>query len=83
MGADNHYHKPIFQNGWVSKDEAWRCVLAIDPAGRGRDELAWCVMAELNGNLFVLESGSTLGYADEVLQHLAKSLRSGRELCRG
>jgi phage terminase large subunit-like protein len=30
-------------------------------------------VAELNGNLFVLESGgSTLGYADEVLQHLAK-----------
>ena len=72
MGADNHYHKPIFQNGWVTKDEAWRCVLAIDPAGRGRDELAWCVMAELNGNFFVLESGgSTLGYADEVLRHLA------------
>jgi hypothetical protein len=73
MGGDCHYHRPIFQNGWVSRSETWRCVLAIDPAGRGADELAWCVLAELNGNLFVLESGgSTLGYADEVLQHLAK-----------
>jgi hypothetical protein len=73
MGADRFYHRPIFQNGWVSRSEAWRCVLAIDPAGRGADELAWCVLAELNGNLFVLESGgSTLGYADEVLMHLAK-----------
>jgi len=73
MGADRHYHKPIFVNGWVTKTETWRCVLAIDPAGRGADELAWAVLAELNGNLFLLESGgSTLGYADEVLQHLAK-----------
>ena len=73
MGADRFYHKPIFINGWVTKTETWRCVLAIDPAGRGADELAWAVLAELNGNMFLLESGgSTLGYADEVLQHLAK-----------
>jgi hypothetical protein len=73
MGGDCHYHRPIFQSGWVSRSETWRCVLAIDPAGRGADELAWAVVAELNGNLFLLESGgSTLGYADEVLQHLAK-----------
>jgi len=76
MGADRFYHRPIFQNGWISRDEAWRCVLAIDPAGRGADELAWAVVAELNGNLFLLESGgSTLGYADEVLQFLAKTAK--------
>lgn len=72
MGSDRFYHRPIFQNGWMSRSEQWRCVLAIDPAGRGADELAWAVVAELNGNLFLLESGgSTLGYADEVLQHLS------------
>ena len=71
--ADHHYHRAIFVNGWISRAETWRCVLAIDPAGRGSDELAWAVVAELNGNLFLLESGgSTLGYADEVLQYLAK-----------
>lgn len=76
MGADRFYHRPIFQNGWISRDEQWRCVLAIDPAGRGADELAWAVVAELNGNLFLLESGgSTLGYADEVLQFLAKTAK--------
>jgi hypothetical protein len=76
MGGDTHYHRPIFQNGWVSRSETWRCVLAIDPAGRGSDELSWAVVAELNGNLFLLESGgSTLGYADEVLQHLAKTAK--------
>jgi hypothetical protein len=73
MGADHFYHRPIFYNGWITRAETWRCVLSVDPAGRGADELAWAVVAELNGNLFLLESGgSTLGYADEVLQHLAR-----------
>jgi hypothetical protein len=72
MGADRFYHRPIFQNGWVTRSETWRCCLAIDPAGRGSDEFAWAVVAELNGNLFLLESGgSTLGYSDEVLAHCA------------
>lgn len=73
LGADRFYHRPIFVNQWISKSEHWRCVMAVDPAGRGSDELAWAVVAELNGNFFLLESGgSTLGYADEVLQFLAK-----------
>lgn len=72
MGADRYYHRPIFVHGFVSREETWRCVLAVDPAGRGRDELAWAVVAELNGNLFLLESGgSQLGYAPEVLAHLS------------
>jgi hypothetical protein len=76
MGADRHYHRPIFTNGWVSRSETWRCVMAVDPAGRGADELSWAIVAELNGNLFLLESGgSTLGYADEVLMHLAKTAK--------
>ena len=76
LGADRYYHRPIFQNGWIPKTDTWRCVLAIDPAGRGADELAWAVVAELNGNMFLLESGgSTLGYADEVLQYLAKTAK--------
>jgi hypothetical protein len=76
MGADRFYHRPIFQNNWISRSETWRCILAIDPAGRGganSDELAWTVLAELNGNFFLLESGGTvLGYADEILMHLAR-----------
>ena len=59
IGSDHHYHRAIFVNGWISRAETWRCVLAIDPAGRGSDELAWAVVAELNGNLFLLESGGS------------------------
>ena len=73
MGADRYYHRPAMINGWIPQKETWRCVLAIDPSGRGSDELAWAVIAELNGNLFLLESGGTTkGYEKEVLVMLAK-----------
>jgi hypothetical protein len=72
LGADRYYHRPAVVNGWVPQDETWRCVLAIDPSGRGSDELAWAVIAELNGNFFLLESGGTTrGYEPEVLSMLA------------
>lgn len=83
MGADRYYHRPMTVSGWVPKEETWRCVLAIDPSGRGEDELAWAVMAELNGNLFLLESGGTTrGYDSEVLQLLAtRAKRWGVNYC--
>jgi len=72
LGADRWYHRPMITQGWIPASETWRCVLAIDPSGRGSDELAWAVVAELNGNFFLLESGGTTqGYADEVLKLLA------------
>ena len=76
LGADRFYHRPALLQGWVPQAEAWRCVLAIDPSGRGSDELAWAVLAELNGNLFLLESGGTTrGYEPAVLQLLAEKAK--------
>jgi hypothetical protein len=76
LGTDRWYHRPILVNGWVPQKEAWHCGLFIDPAGRGSDELAWTVLAELNGNLFVLENGGTTrGYEPEVLQLLAEKAK--------
>ena len=73
MGADRYYHRPAAVNGWIPTKDEWRCVLSIDPSGRGSDQLAWACIAELNGNFFVLESGGTTrGYEVEVLQLLAK-----------
>jgi hypothetical protein len=72
LGADRYYHRPMMVQGWLPRAEKWRSVLAIDPSGRGSDELAWAVVAELSGNLFVLESGGTTrGYEDDVLELLA------------
>ena len=76
LGSDRTYFSPALIQGWVPQGETWRCILAVDPAGRGTDELAWAVVAELNGNLFLLESGGTTrGYEPEVLQLLADKAR--------
>ena len=77
MGADRYYHRPMVTQGWVKADETWRCVMAVDPAGRGQDEMAWAVVAEYAGNYFVLESGGTRqGYSEEALKLI--SLRAKR-----
>jgi hypothetical protein len=79
LGSDRWYHRPMITQGWIAQDETWRCVMAIDPSGRGQDELAWSVLAELNGNFFLLEcGGTTQGYADEVLQLLADRAKRWR-----
>ena len=75
MGADRHWHRPAFVSNWIERKET-RVVMAVDPAGRGRDEMAYCVLSEYGGNFTVLESGgSTLGYDDIVLEHLAKTAK--------
>jgi len=72
LGSDRYYHRPAMVNGWIEQKDTWRCVLAIDPSGRGSDELAWAVIAELNGNFFLLDSGGTTrGYEPDVLKLLA------------
>lgn len=73
LGSDRWYYGPGVVQRWISKLDRWNCVMGIDPSGRGHDELAWAVCAELNGNIFLLECGGTqLGYADESLERLAR-----------
>lgn len=52
-------------------------ILAIDPAGRGKDEAAYVVLGELNGYLYVLAWGGLSNVFDEgnleILVDLAKS----------
>jgi len=76
IGSDRFYYRPQAVGSWRSKEDHWSCVLAVDPSGRGHDELAWAVVAELNGNLFLLDAGgSTRGYEPEVLRLLAMKAR--------
>ena len=52
-------------------------VMSIDPAGRGQDETAYCVMKMLNGNLYVTDMGGIQGgYSPENLQLLADIAKS-------
>lgn len=61
-------------------DKEWTeyegCVMFIDPAGRGQDELAWAVVKQLHGNLFLTSSGGLSGgYEDANLSFLANEAK--------
>lgn len=63
--------RPMF----IAKDfiEYQGVVMAIDPAGRGGDELGYAIVAMLNGFLYVLASGGLKGgYTDDNLEKLAR-----------
>lgn len=70
MKGDN-FHRPMSTEGhWLPYTGV---VMAIDPSGRGKDELGYAIVAMLNGQLFVLAcSGLQGGYKDENLEKLAK-----------
>jgi hypothetical protein len=54
-------------------------VLAIDPAGRGKDEVGYAVVKILHGTLYVLEwGGLNGGYEDANLQKLAQIAKRQR-----
>lgn len=70
----DRWFRPMF----VAKDfTEWQgCVMAIDPSGRGKDELAYSIVKMLNGNLYVAESrGLTGGYSAENLIALAQAAK--------
>lgn len=71
------YHRPAYIHGtWL---EFQGCVMFIDPSGRGSDETAYAVVAQLNGNLYVLEVGAFRdGYSDTVLEAIAKAAKRNK-----
>lgn len=71
MGKDRYYH-PLMTptDTYVPYDGS---VMAIDPAGRGTDKTAYCVLKMLGGNLWLTAQGQLDGgYTDEVLYALAR-----------
>ena len=67
------YHRPI-----VASDVAYspynRIIGIVDPSGRGADETALVILAELNGIIFWLHLwASKGGYGPETLQAIAKA----------
>jgi hypothetical protein len=69
--GNDHFHKPMAVQGqWIPYTGR---VMAIDPAGRGKDETAYAVVKILNGQLFLLEAGGFHGgYTEEVLGKLVQ-----------
>lgn len=69
------YHAPAFiQGDWL---EYKGSVMAIDPAGRGKDETAVCVVKMLNGFLYLTALRAYQdGYSEKTLEDIAKLAKS-------
>ena len=70
--AGDRWYRPMMYD----KDK-WKrfegIVMAIDPAGRGKDETGYAIVAQLHGKLFMLAVGGLIGgYDDATLLTLAK-----------
>lgn len=61
-------------------DDEWReyegKVLFVDPAGRGKDECSWSIVAQLNGMLFLLRNGAHKGDPMIAMRKLAMDAKA-------
>lgn len=69
LSGDYFYRPMAVQGDWIKPQGS---VLCIDPAGRGKDETAFCVIKMCNSQLFLTKAGGFEGgYTDSTLQALA------------
>ncbi len=65
----------LFKPKFTSEDKRKKyegMAMFIDPSGRGSDETAYCITAQLNGKIFLLDFGGVQGgYDEETLKSLA------------
>jgi hypothetical protein len=67
----DRFYRPFFVDKEFAPYEG--AVMLIDPAGTGGDELAYAVVKQLHGYLYLMDSGGLLGgYKEENLRTLAK-----------
>lgn len=55
---DGWFYPAMCSDQWMPFDSS---VMAIDPAGRGKDELAYCVVKSLHGILYVTKANGLFG----------------------
>ena len=71
LNGDSRYYGPAFLHGtWLPYTGS---VMAIDPAGRGKDETAVCVVKMLNGYLYVTAMRAYQeGYSEATLSSIVQ-----------
>ena len=73
--AGDRLYGPLFLNRDVFEPYQGK-VMAIDPAGRGTDEVGYAIVAYLYGRLFLLDAGGLRGgYDDRNLEFLARKAK--------
>ena len=76
FNGDRFYAPMEIQGKWIPYEGG---VMAIDPAGRGGDETAYCVVKMLNGFLYVTAAGGLAGgYGEEVMKKLTKIAKDNK-----
>lgn len=71
IGTDKYY-SPLVIDGIKLKEYDFK-LMAIDPSGRGSDELAYCIVGVLNGQIFLLNQGGLQGgYCEDNLKFLSQ-----------
>lgn len=69
--SGDRYYRPMSRVGQPVKYDG--IVMTIDPSGRGKDELGYCVIAKLSHQFFVLDGdGLRGGYTEQNLTKLAQ-----------
>ena len=70
LSTDAYYSPMAVQGDHLPYEQI---VMAIDPSGRGSDELGYCCVGILNSQAFLLASGGMLsGFTPETLEKLAR-----------
>ena len=73
----DRYHAPMDfggDNAGNVRMRPWdRCVMAVDPSVRGKDETGYAVLKVLNSQLFLVDSGQIPGgYEDAALEMITR-----------
>ena len=70
LQGDNYYRPMQIKGEWLPYTSK---VMAIDPAGKGKDETSYVITGLLNGNIYVLDAGGfSAGYTEHVLNKLVQ-----------
>jgi len=76
FNGDRFYAPMEIQGKWIPYEGG---IMSIDPAGRGGDETAYCVVKMLNGFLYVTAAGGIAGgYGEEVMKKLTKIAKDNK-----
>lgn len=71
----DRFHSPLELVGTMQEYQG--SIMAVDPAGRGKDEMSWAVIKQLNGYLFLTECRGVLGgYTPDNLSLLARRAKA-------
>lgn len=73
----DRFYKPFFvSKEWTQYEGK---ILVIDPSGRGKDELGWCIMGQLGGRFFIIDFGGLKGgYEDPNMIKLCELARDNK-----